>query len=168
MYSLACQSVVCTGEDNRNTSICTGHLWIDTNMQHICECVESVVRQQKSICPCVFPSPWSSSPGLTLAHIPMTVSHQTEIDRLWHPLSPPHTFGGRDLFCLTGYGAVYITLYAWFPLCCEPKRQKRNRFFPPLSLFPLKFLREKRHMSYCCSGCGGLNMYNTSRHDHFL
>lgn len=23
-------------------------------------------------------------------------------------------------------------------------------------------------MSYCCSGCGGLNMYNTSRHDHFL
>lgn len=50
------------------------------------------------------------------------------------------------------------------PLLWAPKAEE-NIFFS--SLF-LSFLREKRHMSYCCSGCGGLNMYNTSRHDHFL
>lgn len=45
---------------------------------------------------------------------------------------------------------------------------KEKQLFSSSLFFCSIFLREKKHTSYCCSGCGGLNMYNTSRHDHFL
>lgn len=41
-------------------------------------------------------------------------------------------------------------------------------FFHLSLLFQYKFLRGKRHMSYCSSDCGRLKMYKTPRHDHFL
>lgn len=48
------------------------------------------------------------------------------------------------------------------------QKAKEKHFFSLLPFLLLRFLGEKRHMSYHRSGCGGLNMYNTSRHDHFL
>ena len=136
------------------------------NITH--ECVESVEKQQqqkkhgnKSYC---FPSPWSSSLGLSCWtywprfqwHDSLTLDQNRQA--LACPLSSSHLWR-IDFFCLTRYSSVYIMLSVCFPLCCEPRI---------ISFFLPKFLRKKRHMSYCCSGCGGLNMYNTSRHDHFL
>lgn len=62
---------------------------------------------------------------------------------------------------------LYSIILVLSALVCAQKA-KAKHFVPTLPLFLCKILGEKRRMSYCFSGCGGLNMYNTSRHDHFL
>ena len=71
--------------------------------------------------------------------------------------------------CFVSRDRVASILYNLFDsqLCYEAKRQKRNRLFLYCHFF-IRVLKGERHMSYCFSGYGGLKMYNTSKHDHFL
>lgn len=143
----------------------------NANMQHnlrMCWVSCATAEKHSKIFFCYHPL-LAFAAGLTGPYSSDSLTLDQNRQTLAFSLCLPYAIGGWNLFFFSGYSKFDITLYFLFPLCCELKSQKRNIFFSSLCLFfRARFSREKRHMSYCCSGCGGLNMYNTSRHDHFL
>lgn len=102
----------------------------------ICECVESVARQQKSKarCPCAFPSQGhpllALAAGLYWSHIPMTVSYKTKIDRLCLSLTPLE----RETCFVVQDRIQFILHYLCaFHFALSPKA-KEKQIFSPLSL----------------------------------
>lgn len=161
-----------TGERTRGTFSNALDIYRCIQMQIcniICKCVESVVRQQKSIAryPCAHPA--HGHPLLALAagligpHSNDTFILDQNRPALAYSVSSSHLLEGET--CFVSQDRVQFMLHY---LCAFHFAARNRFFFSSLLFFCTRFLREKRHMSYCCSGCGGLNMYNTSRHDHFL
>ncbi len=120
----------------------------------ICKCVESVVIQQDSISsyPCAFQVHGHSLLDIAAGLSGPNSGESFILDQNRHTLAysvfSTHLWWERLVFSpRIGYSLCYISVC--FPLCCEPKRQKkRNRFFSfSLSLFLHKiFKREETYV----------------------